>query len=168
MKRGRRALVSILLALAAIAPVIRAGSEVRGPAPSISLRDTSGKKISLVDFRGKPVLVHFWATWCEACRREMPLLEEFARAHAGKATVLGINLGERRKLVSTYVVEHNLTIPILLDTRGKAAARYGVTALPATFLVDADGAVVADLSGAPLQSEELDKRLKPLLAPGTE
>ncbi|HZI95052.1 MAG TPA: TlpA disulfide reductase family protein, partial [Patescibacteria group bacterium] len=61
------------------------------PIPPLHLYDLKGHQVLLESFRGKPVLLHFWATWCQHCRTEMPLLEQTARAHAGKLVVLGVN-----------------------------------------------------------------------------
>src|SRR5258705_10310029 len=123
----RRLMLGSLLSACAVT-VAGAVVATGGPAPPITLQDLDGKAVATSDFRGRPVLVHFWATWCTACVREMSLIEEFSRAHDGRIVVLGVNLGERRKIVASYVRQQGLTFPILLDTRGKAASAFGVTA----------------------------------------
>src|SRR5262245_439009 len=124
MKRVARALFLMsLLAFGAI-PASGGGPPAGGPAPAFTLNDLAGNEVSLSQFKGKPVLVHFWATWCGSCRHEMPQLQEISRARPADVVVLGINFGERKKVVTAYAKEQGLAFPVLLDSRGKAASLY--------------------------------------------
>jgi len=147
------------MAVAAPAGKVRVGD----PAPDLSLADLDGNVVSLSRLKGSVVLLRFWATWCPTCRQEMPLLEEVSRDHAGKAIVLGINLGERKKKVAAYRAEAGLSFPILLDPRGKAASGYDVLALPTTLIVDPGGLLAGDIPMGKLDREDLERWLEPFL-----
>ncbi len=137
-------------------------------APLFTLRDLQGREVALASFRGRPVLLHFWATWCPLCREEMPLLDETARDASGRIAVLGINLGERKDKVAAYVEAERLGFPMLLDGRGKVAARYRVIALPATIVVDAEGRIARVIQMGALNREGLKAILDQLAADGEE
>ena len=130
------------------------------PAPGFSLSALAGETVTLDSFRGRPVVLNFWATWCGACRREMPLLQQFSREHAGEVTILGIDLGENPTKVAAYAKNSGLTFPILLDPRGKVAESYGVLGLPVTLLVGADGRIAANVAMGALTREGLEALLK--------
>ncbi len=112
--------------------------------------------MSLSSFRGRLVLLHFWATWCPTCREEMTILDEAARAHPRTLVILGVNLGEKRSKVATYVNESGITFPILLDARGKVAAAYGVLSLPITLVIAPDGRVAERVLMGSLDREGLE------------
>ena len=102
------------------------------------------RHISMTGFRGKVVVVNFWATWCLECHGEMPALERLHRELASQGLViLGVNVRERKDTVRRYAQALGLTFPLVLDPDGKINAQYGVVGLPATFLVGRDGRAVA-------------------------
>lgn len=111
-------------------------------APALSLKDLSGKTVDLADYRGKPVLLNFWATWCDSCREEMPALEDLNRRRAAEGVVvLGVSLDEdAASVVPPFVREHGLTFPILIADRGVVSG-YAVRGLPTAYLIDADGLI---------------------------
>ena len=127
------------------------------PARPFTLPDLDGRPVELSSFKGRLVLLHFWATWCPTCREEMTILDEAARA--GRLTILGVNLGEKRSKVATYVKESRISFPILLDARGKVAAAYGVLSLPITLVVGPDGRVAEHVLMGSLDREGLDRIL---------
>lgn len=131
-----RSLIAVL-ALALAACGAPAGSR---QAPELALPDLQGKTVSLSALRGKPVLVNFWATWCDACREEMPALEEMHRGSGGKFAVLGVSLDEEAAAVPAFAKKHKLTFPLMIADRA-AVAGYAVRGLPATFLIDAEGRI---------------------------
>ncbi|MBI3289262.1 MAG: TlpA family protein disulfide reductase [Elusimicrobia bacterium] len=118
-----------------------AGSSGSRVAPDFVLRDASGKTVSLASFRGKPVLVNFWATWCESCREEMPALEDLHRRRAADVVVLGVALDEDAGRVSAFAQAYGLTFPLLIADR-KTLEDYAVRGLPTTFVVDPQGRIV--------------------------
>ena len=129
------------------------------PARPFTLSDLEGRPVTLSSFKGRLVLLHFWATWCPTCREEMTILEEGARAHPETLVILGVNLGEKRSKVATYVKESRITFPILLDARGKVAAAYGVLSLPITLVIGADGRVAEQVLMGSLDRDGLERIL---------
>ena len=122
--------------------------EVDHPAPDFFLRTLNGRSVRLSDYRGKTVVLNFWASWCPPCRREMPdfqtLWEERGPSGPDDLVILAVNLLPEDTIAAAegFVDEFGLTFPILLDTsRGEVSRRYGVQALPATFFIDRDGIV---------------------------
>src|SRR5690606_35153974 len=94
----------------------------------------TGDHVSLSDFRGQPVVLNFWATWCVPCRTEMPDLQD---AHNEEdVVVLGVNWQESESVVQGFLDEFELTFPIALDREGGVREHYGVVGLPATFFID--------------------------------
>jgi len=136
------------------APTGRAGQfPVSRPAAPIAASDlelpnVTGRPVRLEDFRGRVVLLNFWATWCVPCRDEMPALETLSRELGPKGlAVVGVNFKESKGEIQEFVREHGLGFPMLLDARGKVAEQYQVRALPVTFLVDRRGMVVGTILG---------------------
>ncbi len=113
-------------------------------APSFTLLDAQGVQVSLSDFRGKPLVLHFWATWCPYCKKLQPGLERLARAHASSGlVVLGISFREDEGAQPQAVLrERGLTFATLLAGEQVAQA-YGVRGTPTTFFIDRKGAIVA-------------------------
>ena len=156
-----------LLCLLGLLPFLigaAAPGAVGSPAPEFQLKDLQGNPVRLSNFRGKPVVLHFWATWCPHCLAEMPLLQEADRQLSTQgAQILAINLGEPQRKVERYAREHGLKLVILLDSRGKAAQAFGVAGLPATVVVDANGRIAGQIDMGGLTRESLER----LLASGT-
>lgn len=150
-RRGRTSvLTAFLLAVGLLlTPSVQAGPD-GSPAPGFTLETPDGKTLSLEDFRGRYLLVNFWATWCGPCKMEMPSLEALHRRFGShKLTVLGISndlFGNR--VVEPFVKAHNLTFPIVLDPKQEVSKRFGVHSLPTTFLIDPQGRILGVLSGA--------------------
>jgi len=159
----RRAAVFFLIlgaGLALAGPASASGPPAPGePAHPFTLPDLDGRPLALSSFNGRLVLLHFWATWCPTCRLEMTFLEEAARAHPRTLVILGVNLGEKRSKVAAYVKESGISFPILLDTRGKVAAAYGVLSLPITLVIGPDGRVAEHVLMGSLDREGLDRIL---------
>jgi peroxiredoxin len=139
-------------------------------APDFLLNSLDGPKVSLSEFKGRYVLVNFWATWCIPCKMEMPSLEELHKRFSNeKLAVLPISndmFGE--KVVRPYVKANEFSFTILFDPTLKVSNRYGVVTLPTTFLVDPEGMIIGVLEGAEdwskpetfLYFEELLKKLE--------
>ena len=112
---------------------------VGGPAPEFELKTVTGQNFKLSDFKGRFVVLNFWATWCVPCIKEMP---EFEKTHQlsekNNITIIGVNLGEPIKRVEKFTHDHRLSFPILLDGFGNTAEKYKVRSLPVTYF---DGAV---------------------------
>ena len=113
-------------------------------APDFTLSDTAGKPIQLAAFKGRPVVINFWATWCPPCRREMPALEGIWREQQakGKLMILGVDQGENAATVARFEAQIvDMTFPVLLDQQNSVSVLYQVRALPTTYFIDANGRI---------------------------
>ena len=119
-------------------------------APNFTLKNLEGKEVSLSDFRGKHVLVNFWATWCGPCKIEMPSLEALYQRFKNKNFVMLAISNDMfgATIVKPFVKANKISFPVLLDQRLKASNAFGVVSLPATFMIDPKGKILGALYGA--------------------
>ncbi len=127
-------------------------------APNFTLENASGQRVSLSEFRGKTVILNFWATWCPPCRSEMPAINAVAKSDP-RVVVLAIDLQEGPLPVRDYVQGMGLSFTPLLDTSGKVTALYHVDSLPSSFFVGPDGIVRAINVGA-MDQKMIEENLK--------
>jgi peroxiredoxin len=112
---------------------------IGGPAkPDFSLQDVSGKTVQLKAFKGRTVLVHFFATWCEPCREELPALNRFLGRSGPNAAVVAISVAEVDPRVKRFFEATPVDFPVLLDRDRKTAKSWNVSSLPTTYVLDAD------------------------------
>jgi peroxiredoxin len=126
------------------APVTLANPRLIGqPAPNFELDELNGDTIRLSSYRGRIVLLNFWATWCEPCQRELPAFADFNAAQgADGAIVLAVNAGETPEQVTAYFIEHHLeNIPVLMDSELAVYDLYNIQLLPTTYVIDTTGIV---------------------------
>jgi|SRR5687768_11034662 peroxiredoxin len=113
-------------------------------APDFVLPDPGGKKVALKDFRGKVVLLGFWATWCEFCREELPAMQQLYQEFKGKGLeILAVNVKDKRTDALAFVKKQKLSYPILMDPEGDIGLLYGAYATPTVYLIDRKGVVLA-------------------------
>jgi len=117
----------------------------RKPAPDFTLKDSDGKAVKLSDFKGKVVLLNFWATWCGPCKIEIPWFVEFERNYKDKGlVVLGVSMDEEGwEAVKPFIGRHQINYRVLLGDDMTAAKYGGVDSLPTTFMVDKEGRTAA-------------------------
>ena len=144
-------LMAFALALAIAPPLTQVEAKEKPPiAHDFTLKNLDGKEVSLQQFRGKYLLINFWATWCGPCKIEMPSLEIlYSRFKSDKFEILGISndmFGDQ--VVRPYIKANNLTFPMLLDQRMIVSHQYGIVSLPTTFLIDPQGKIIGVLQGA--------------------
>jgi len=137
------------------------------PAPDFTLEDIDAKKFSLKDYRGKVILLNFWATWCPPCRREMPSLERLNQKFKGKKfIVLALNQMEDSDQVFTYTAELEVapTFTILFDKASNVARAYSVQGLPTTYLIDKKGNIrFRAIGGREFDHPEVEKQILQLM-----
>lgn len=146
-------------------------ADLRGkPAAIFTLTSNTGKRVSLSDYKGKPVLLNFWATWCTPCKVEMPWFEDFQKKYAAQGLeVVGINEDDDAK--STEVKDQikktlertGVTYTILMSDKGVGDAYGGLDVLPATFFIDRSGKIVAQAIGL-ASKDEAEQNVQKILA----
>lgn len=124
----------------------REAVEIGKKAPNFTLTNLQGETVQLSDYRGSGVLLNFWASWCDPCVNEMPLLNETYQRLPG-VEILAVNMGEAKEKASQFADRYHLKFPILLDQQSDVKKRYKIGGLPATFLIDDKGHIVEKISG---------------------
>lgn len=133
--------------------ITRVPPTVGSPAPVFKLDELDGQPLSLSDLLGKPVVLNFWATWCQPCRNEMPLFQRYADKLVDQVLFVGINQQEAPNIVNQFIDEVGIDFPILLDLDGNIAQIYYVRSYPSTFFIGSDGVLRAQHIG------ELDEKM---------
>ena len=149
MNRFRLTLPTGVLLLLFLAPLVSAGLQEEGtPAPEFTLNTLEGRPVSLSEFRGKPVVLEFWATWCGPCRRQFPKMARLHEEYEGKVHFLMVNTMEDAATVRAFAQQVEVPGIILMDPADKVGERYGTRILPSLFFIDGDGVVQAAVPGA--------------------
>lgn len=146
-------------------------------APAFTLRDTNGRKVSLSDYKGKAVIVDFWATWCAPCKVEIPWLEKFHDQYASQGLeILGVSeddldldnkakLAQEKQDIATKAAQMKINYPVLIDDVSVSKPYGGVDGLPTTFFIDRNGKVVASTLGL-VSRDEIEANIKKALSSG--
>ncbi len=138
--------ISLILGVALVACGGQAGQSQNageGVAPDFSLNDLNGQQVTLSQFRGKPVMLNFWASWCGPCRVELPEIQALHQAHdKGDVVILGVDFGEQADTVRSFAQENGLTYRILTDENSTISRLYHVPGLPTTVFVNKQGQIV--------------------------
>jgi thiol-disulfide isomerase/thioredoxin len=133
------------------------------PAPGFRLPDLSGYETSLEQYRGKLVLVDFWATWCGPCRVSMPIVDKLQAEHPDDLVLLAVNLQEDDDKVRRYVERQHLRARVLLDRDGRVGGSYGIRSIPMQILIDKTGTIRHVQVGlAPRLAENFAARIEEL------
>jgi cytochrome c biogenesis protein CcmG/thiol:disulfide interchange protein DsbE len=178
---GRAKLIGQIAALACVAGLLallvwklthqQHAPRVGSPAPAFKLQLLDGTgPVTLESLRGHPVVLNFWASWCESCKTEAPVLQRYwlrslkRDAHHLRHAVafLGVDDNDLTHDATTFVVAHHLTFPILVDGSGDVTRSYGISQLPETYIIGANGKVVAHFAG-PIDSSEFTSAFRKAL-----
>jgi peroxiredoxin len=132
----------LLMALPAFSPAALMEVQAGTQAPEFSSRDIDGKRVSVIGFRGRVVLLHFWATWCASCKDEMPSLEKlYARYGERGLRVVGIASDSKEKL-REFFRDFTVSYSLISDTKSEVQRLYGVRGIPVSFVIDRRGIIV--------------------------
>jgi len=140
----------VAIALVASSPAAPAGAVADPAAPSFSLPvlGQSGQKVSLADYAGRPLIVNFFASWCEPCKQETPLLAKFYRSEHGRVAIVGLDENDVQGSAITFTRHEGVGYPVGFDPAVIAASAYGVAGLPQTFFLNAKHRIVDRIFGA--------------------
>ncbi len=129
-------------------------------APDFTVLNSDGEKVKLSDFFGKPIVINFWASWCPPCKAELPDFEKACKAYDGKVTFLMVNLtdGQREtvEVAKSFIEAQGYTFPVYFDIDYEASYKYGLSSIPQTYFLDAQGNIVAKATGM-LSASQLEK-----------
>lgn len=129
------------------------GLTVGVKAPDFELKTLDGKTVKLSHYKGKKVMLNFWATWCPPCKAEMPDIETFYKKAGNDVVILAVNIDTSYD-VKGFVEERDLTFPILLDDDNEVSKMYQVASIPTTYFIDQEGLISSKFMG-PLQLEKM-------------
>lgn len=143
-----------------------------GPPPPLVLPDLEGASHDLAQYRGKVVLVNFWATWCAPCRAEMPSMERLRRAMSDRPfAILAVNVGESERTARKFAESLPVSFTVLLDSDTRTTRTWGARVLPASYVVGPDGTIryrhLGELDWASPEIRALLERLLPAESSGT-
>ena len=163
------AVIAAVVALLALLAYGLASNEPEGeiagePAPELTLPRLSGNGTgSLEDYRGQVVVLNFWASWCDPCREESPLLQRWHERLAKRgATVLGVDALDEIGHARAFIEEYGLTYPMLRDGDGSSREPFGILGFPETFVIDRAGRIAAVQRG-PVTADFMREQVAPLL-----
>ena len=123
-------------------------------AANFTLPDLAGNNVSLSDFKGKPVYINFFATWCPPCRGEMPDIEKMYQKYKDRGlVVLAIDLNEDKATVQSFISQAGYTFKVLLDQNGVTSSDYNTSSIPVSVFVDKNGGIIATRVGSLTEAE---------------
>ncbi|HZW82222.1 MAG TPA: TlpA disulfide reductase family protein [Candidatus Deferrimicrobium sp.] len=125
------------------------------PAPNFTLTSLDGKKVSLNELKGRPIILNFWATWCPPCKLEMPALDKvYGKSSEKGFTMLTINQQEDVGTIQKFLKENGYSLPVVLDSSGEVGELYQVQGIPTTVFIDSKG-VITDIHTGTMPVEDL-------------
>jgi thiol-disulfide isomerase/thioredoxin len=140
------------------------GPAIGRTAIAFAVQTLDGQSVSLETFRGKPLVVNFFASWCDPCRDEMPILNELAAKSARSYSVLGIAVEDSRAAVTEYAKEAKLVFPIALDLNSRVKRAYRIFGPPATYFID-DKGIIKDMVIGPITRERANEAMRKTVQP---
>jgi peroxiredoxin len=122
--------------------------ELDAIAPPFTATRLDGTQVSLLELRGTPVIINFWATWCAPCKAEMPQLQALYETYPeGEIRILAVNVGEDQASIAQWADQYGLTFDLLLDPAGQIAALYHLRGQPSTYVISPEGAITSVIFG---------------------
>jgi len=140
---------------------VKTGNRVGDLAPDFRLKTINNREINLSDYRGKNVILNFWATWCGPCQYEIPPLKEIDRewSKAG-VVIIAVNTQDTFERASSYAKTNELKFIIPVDVKGSLINLYGVRGMPTTFFINRDGIITSIKIGPFIGKDEIEERMK--------
>ncbi|MFG3612499.1 peroxiredoxin family protein [Rummeliibacillus stabekisii] len=140
------------------------GLEIGQYAPDFTLKTLEGKKVKLSDYRGKKVILNFWATWCPPCKEEIPHMEKYYKSLNKKDNVeiLAVNLtssDKSKEYIKEFAESYDITYPILLDKEGEQQKQYEIVTIPTTFFINESGQIKQKAVG-PMDKGMMENTMK--------
>lgn len=130
---------------------IELGLDEKEKAPSFKIQTLAGESVTLEDYRGKKILLNFWATWCPPCKEEMPYMQQFYEEYADEDyVVLAVNVTPSEKSkedVASFIEEYALTFPVLMDEEGEITHQYEILSYPTSYFIDSHGVIRKKIVG---------------------
>jgi cytochrome c biogenesis protein CcmG/thiol:disulfide interchange protein DsbE len=156
--------VAVLLVTRPASPTVIGGHPLLdAPAPDFTVRDLDGQEVKLSEYRGRPVIVNFWASWCIPCREEFPILKSARDTYAAQGLeILGVTFQDDPESARAYMAKAGAAWPGLVDPDGAVAADYSVNGPPMSFFIDPEG-VVRSIAYGPPPSGTIDDRIAAIL-----
>jgi peroxiredoxin len=134
-------------------------------APDFSVRTLGGEDVRLSDFRGRPVWINFWATWCPPCRAEAPDIQEVYEAHESEGlVVLAISIGESTNTVADYIKRTGMTVTVGIDEGTNVAAQYRIVGIPTHFFIDREG-VLREWRIGSMSKKTMESKVGEIMSP---
>ena len=134
-------------------------------APDFSVRTLGGEDVKLSDFRGRPVWINFWATWCPPCRAEAPDIQEVYEAHESEGlVVLAISIGESTNTVADYIKRTGMTVTVGIDEGTNVAAQYRIVGIPTHFFIDREG-VLREWRIGSMSKKTMESKVGEIMSP---
>lgn len=131
-------------------------------APNFTLKDIAGFEVNLSQYRGKPILLVFWATWCPHCRVEMPQINTLYKSFKESVLVFGINVEDENSRILKFISDYPMSFPILSDKNGDVSRLYNITSIPTLVFVDPDG-IVKDVDVGETNISTIDNWINPYI-----
>jgi peroxiredoxin len=157
-------LVSCLVFQLAIADKQLTGMVKQPPAAQFQLPDLDGNIHRLQDYRGKPVIINFWASWCPPCRKELPSMNRAWKKIKGEVAMIAINVGEDEETIKRFMQDYPIDFQVLLDKNVSSMQMWPINGLPTTFVVSPDGNIHYQAVGErEWDNEELLQKVKYLI-----
>ncbi|MFE4706490.1 redoxin domain-containing protein [Peribacillus simplex] len=136
------------------------GLKIGAKAPNFSLKTLDGKEVELSDYKGKKVMLNFWATWCPPCKKEMPDMEKYAQQAGADVVVLAVNIDPEND-VQAFVEENGITFTIPLDSqsaKNPVNERYKILSIPTTYFIDKEGIIRNKVISA-MQLKDMERNI---------
>ncbi len=140
------------------------GINLGNRAIDFQLQSINGTTVKLSDFRGSPVLLNFWATWCGPCKLEAPFLDQINASYSSQGLVmLAVDVGENATTVQNFMTGLNISLPVLLDSNQSVSRTYALTGIPTTLLIDKGGIIQYKRIGAFSDKASIESALKTIM-----